>query len=193
MRVLIYCFSVVLFLGCIGLIGFVLFKNHYDYGVDRENFRPDCASYFDNGSRYDFSTIVWAAGGDCRKPINGNWWSPYFVYTTHVTIEGKDAYYLELHFAENVNRKIDASVIKESIRVTLVDKDGHVIPHHGASYGANAYRSTYKQVYQQKLGAELIENISFDLSINGSVIRIEKSYPVGQHPHYNFWDQLMGI
>lgn len=179
-------------------IGCSQIGRHYDYALDRENHSANCSSFFDNGRRYDFSTVIWAIGGDCKQPINGNWWPSYYIYTTHITTKADNVSKLEIYFenigGEKGSKKVNVEIVKDSLAVSISTPQGKIISSNKSDLykvGKNSW--VFEQQYSQKLPVELIENISFDLLVNDKHIEVREKYPIKLQYHYNFWDQLMGI
>lgn len=149
----------------------------YGYGVDTKKYPQDCASFFNFEERYDYSTVLWTAEGDCKRPINGSWWTPFYVYTRHINIsDDKTVFILKAERNPNYDSSKNYSLLEDSISIKLTSDTGVIISPIETKFSKDNYGFVYEQYYPNNLPQELIEDISFTIAIDDQVVPVQKIF-----------------
>ena len=149
----------------------------YGYGIDTSKYPQDCASFFNSGERYDYSTVLWTAEGDCKRPINGSWWTPFYVYTRHVSIDDDKAVFsLKVERNSNYDSSKNYSLLEDSISIKLTSDSGVIISPIETKFSKDNYGFVYKQYYPNNLPQQLTESISFTIAIGDQMVPVQKIF-----------------
>jgi hypothetical protein len=187
--------------GCAGF----MFSPIHEYAVDREAVQLECRTYYyaDRDKRYDFDTVLYTAQ-DCAQPCVN--FPPPTIYISHLAFpipadrdnRGKlvSTLYFEVNaFPPGTQPQHVVEVLTESIRLSHRTESGIVIRPDATVVRATAFGIEYEQTYPRSgpLSDRLIENIHFEIVVDGKRLTVEREYSIVRAPHYTPFDVLSSV